>query len=208
MIPNVNVWSVDSEHIYLNWKVQDRDSVRSYNLYGCDTSGGSYALIEAGIPNIVNPMTPGSVLVKVSREALEIDEDAPYFFKITSIGMSGSESALVDSEFVSVDALDDVFRNRWTDDNSPVYTSRTLSLTHTVVNSSFNVVQLLGRQANYMKITTNHDITVRINSPSNDPILVTASNPFIPDRHAISASVLYFSTVSNNATVQVFLSGN
>jgi hypothetical protein len=208
MIPNVNVWSVDSEHIYLNWKVQDRDTIKAYNLYGCDTSGGSYTLVQESVPNNANPMSPGSVLAKVSRSDLSITADAPYFFKITSIDMEGSESSIASSDFVAVDALDDVFRNRWTDDNSPVYSSKTVTLAHTTTNQLFNVVQILGRQANYMRITTSKDITIRINSPSNDPILVTKEMPFFPDKHAISASSIYFSTVSENATVQVFVSGN
>lgn len=208
MIPNVNVWSVDSEHIFLNWKVQERDSIKAYNLYGCSTSGGSYTLVEGSVPNVAHPMSPGSVLVKVSRADLSLSADAPYYFKITSIDMEDNESSLASSSFVSVDALDDVFRNRFTDDNSPVYSSKTLSLTHTVTNQLFNVVQILGRQANYLRITTNHDITVRINSPNNDPILVTSTTPFLPDKQSITAATLYFSTVSNNATVQVFVSGN
>lgn len=207
MIPNINVYSVDSGNIILVWKAVDRDTVKTWNLYGCATSGGSYALIES-LPNMAHPMSPGSVMAKVSRTALSIAADAPYFFKITSTNMSDVESSLGSSSFVSVDALDDVFRNRWSDDNSPVYSSKTLSLVHTVTNQLFDVVQILGRQANYLRVLTDKDITIRLNSPSNDPILVTSTTPFIPDRQSIAVSSIYISTVSQNASVQVFVSGN
>lgn len=207
MIPNINVYSVDSENIILVWKSVDRDTVKSWNLYGSATSGGSYTLVEA-LPNMAHPMSPGSVMSKVSRDSLSLASDAPYYFKLTSTNMSGTESSLASSPFVSVDALDDVFRNRYTDDNSPVYSSKTLSLVHTVTNQLFDVVQILGRQANYLRVLTDKDITVRLNSPSNDPILVTSTSPFIPDRQSISVSSIYVSTVSQNASVQVFVSGN
>lgn len=208
MIPNINVYSVDDENIILVWKAVERDTVKSWNLYGSATSGGSYTAVESYIPNLAHPMSPGSVMAKVSRDSLSLAADAPYFFKITSVDMSNAESTLGDSPFVSVDALDDVFRNRWTDDNSPVYSSKTLSLTHTVTNQLFDVIQILGRQANYLRIHTTHDIKVRLNSQSNDEILVTSNTPFMPDRHTIAVSSLYVSTVASNATVQIFVSGN
>jgi len=208
MIPNVNVWSVDSDYIILVWKVKERDTFKSYNLYGCTTSGGSYSLVEGSIPNVANPMSPGSVLVKISRSALSLAADAPYFFKITSVDMSDSESDIDDSEFISVDALDDVFRNRWADDNSPVYKSATLSLAHSATNVEYDIVQLLGRQANCLRIETTKNVSVRINSTNNDAILITDAHPFLPDRGAILASKLFFTTVSENATVNVFVSGN
>jgi hypothetical protein len=208
MIPNINVWSVDSDYIILVWKVQDRDTIKSYNLYGCATSGGVYTLVEGSVPNVAHPMSPNSVMVKISRSSISLAADAPYFFKITSVDMSGVESNIASSEFISVDALDDVFRNRWTDDNSPVYKSVTIALTHATTNYEYDVVQLLGRQANYLRIETSHSVSLRINSTSNDSVLVSDKHPFIPDRGAISVSKLFFSTVGGNATINVFISGN
>jgi hypothetical protein len=208
MIPNINVWSVDSDYIILVWKVQDRDTIKSYNLYGCATSAGVYTLVEGSVPNVAHPMSPNSVMVKISRASISLAPDAPYFFKITSVDIGGVESNIASSEFISVDALDDVFRNRWTDDNSPVYKSATIALTHTTANYEYDVVQLLGRQANYLRIETSQEVSLRINSTSNDPILVSDKHPFIPDRGAISASKLFFSTVGGNATINLFISGN
>jgi hypothetical protein len=208
MIPNINVYSVDSKNIILVWKSQDKDTVKSWNLYGCATATGSYALVEGYIPNMAHPMSPGSCMAKVSRQALSLGSDAPYFFKLTSVDMSGTESNIASSAYVSVDALDDVFRNRFTDDNSPVYSSKSVSLNHTVTNQLFDVVQILGRQANYIRVLTSHDVSIKLNSQSNDSILVSSNSPFIPDRQSIAVSSIYLSTVNGNATVQIFVSGN
>lgn len=208
MIPNINVWSVDSDYIILVWKVQERDTIKSYNLYGSATSAGVYTLVEGSIPNVAHPLSPNSVLVKISRASISLAADAPYFFKITSVSMNNTESNLAASVFVAVDALDDVFRNRWTDDNSPVYKSAALSLTHTTTNFEYDVVKLLGRQANYLRIETSHDVSLRINSTSNDAVIVSSTHPFLPDRGAISASKLFFSTIDGNATINLFISGN
>jgi len=201
-LPEINVWSVDSSNIILSWKSQFKSSYKSFNLYGCSTYNGVYTLVQSYIPNVASSMAPGSVLVTVSRSALGIASSQPYFFKITSINFSNSESSISASPFVAVDAADDVFRNRVSDNNNPVYKFFTVSSTGTP--TFIDVQRQLGRLANYLKVITTGNITVQINSPQNDSITVTSTAPLEILKSTLTIESLY---ITGSATVTVLVTG-
>lgn len=206
-IPRINVWSVDSENIYLNWRVQDFSDIMSWNLYGDPTTTVTTKRIGE-IPNIVTNknVAAGVVLQKVSRVDFSIDPSQPFFFKITSVDPSGIESNLVDSLFVSVDSLDDVFKERTTDDDNPVYKNIIKSFGVTT-DELVNVNQLLGRDANYMEVTTSADFTLKINSAFNDGILVTAANGLLLRRNVLRINRVFATIGSGTADVNFLVTG-
>lgn len=201
-LPNINVYSVDAERIILNWKAKDYDTVVSYNLYACDTYDGTYTLVMGNVPNHADPFTPGSVMVNLSREQLSIGPDEPYFFKITSIAPNGDESDVEDSDFVSVDALDDIYKERLTDNYNPVYKS--IQVTISEEDQFVDVERILGRKANFAIITPTADITVKFNSAKNDEVSIYQDIATQFDRQALVISSIY---LNGTGDVEIFVSG-
>lgn len=198
MLPEINVYAVNSKEILLNWFVVD--DYATFNLYGCATFGGSYTLIEENIPNVSHAITPQAVLTKVLRSTLGIESDAPYYFKITGVDVAGNESDINDSLATSVDALDTINNNRMTDDNAPVYKSIIFSVTGT--DQLVDVTRQLGRHANYCKIVlSGGSATVKFNSKENDAVPLPVELP----QHALVIDKMYF---SGSASVQIFVTGN
>lgn len=212
-LPEINVFSVDQENIYLNWKVKDADVVQSYNLYGCATYAGVYTLIQAKVPNTAHPISPSNVLAKVVRATAAIAVDQPYFFKITSINGAGVESNIATSKFISVDSLDDIFKQRVSDDNNPVYKNITLSIPGGTVKQFVDIERILGRDANFVQIRTSLALGVRWNSGFNDPVTIAASSASAPyyqlDKQALLIKSAYIDNPAGGAaTVEILVSGN
>lgn len=218
MIPNINIWSVDPTNIFLNWQIVTPDVIQSYNLYGSPAYNGTYTLLQTMIPNgppartsFAYSMAPGSVLVKIVRSLYTIAVDQPYFFKITSI-INGVESAVSDSNFVSVDPLD-VYKERRADDFNPVYKNIAVLVLNGTTEQFVDIERILDRQANFVQIRSDQPIVVRWNSSWNDPIDIPATSAAIPyvqfDRRAITIKSAYIDNTSgSDATVSIFVSGN
>jgi len=208
-LPQINVWSVDQNSIFLNWPVQDISTVNKYNLYGSASTAGPFTLRIANIPNIVTNRTvaAGAVLVEVSRTDFSIDPSQPFYFKITSIDPSDVESSLGLSPFVSVDSLDDIFKQRLTDDDNPVYKNIMDTVDTGDVDKEIDINQLLGRDANYIEIKTDNDFSVKLNSKFNDPISVSSATGFLLRRQTLRINTIFVSGGGANAAAEIFVSG-
>jgi len=125
------------------------------------------------------------------------------FFKITSVDPSGVESSVGSSPFVSVDSLDDVFKERLTDDDNPVYKNIPKTISG-ATDTEINISQLLGRDANYMEVTTDAEFTLRLNSKFNDPVTVTAAKGLLIRRNVLRINKVF---VSGTATFNLFVTG-
>jgi hypothetical protein len=207
-IPEINVWDVTSQNIGLTWSMSNRSDTQYYNLYGCATYNGVYALVQSNIPNVADPRTPGSVYVNVVRSAAGIATDQPYYFKITAVDFSGSESAVAASNFVSVDPHD-VYRAREQDDRNPVYKSLTLAVPTGMTNMFVDVKRILGREADYIKITTDQNISVKFNSSTNDAVPVDSTSPFIILQWTLVVTSIYVTNSSGStANITILVTGN
>jgi len=218
MLPNINVWHVDPTNIFLNWKIVTPDVVQAYNLYGAPAYDGVYTLLQPSIPNgppakgsFAANMAPGSILAKIVRANYGIALDQPYFFKITSL-INGVESAIADSNYVSVDPLD-VYKNRMSDDFNPVYKNIAVIVLNGTTEQFVDIERILDRQANFVQIRSDQPIVIRWNSAWNDPIKIAASTASLPyvqfDRRAITIKSAYIDNTSgSDAHVQIFVSGN
>lgn len=202
-LPRINVWSCDVNNIYLIWQATQKSTIAYWNLYGCSTYGGVYTKMIGNISNDEAPLTPGSVLTQVNRTKFSIATTQPWFFKITSVTTGGVESTLSASTAYAVDALDAVYRERWTDDDSPVYKNIVVSTSGT--NFLVDVHDQLGRDANFIQVSTTATVTMAINSQYNDTVTITSAAPFLLPRHALRVDSLYF---NGSATVTIFVSGN
>lgn len=209
-IPEISVYTVDSSNIILNWTVDKSGTVRTWNLYQSATYNGTYTLVQSNIPNCVTNknIAGGAVFVQISRAALGIATDAAVFFKITSVDATGAESALSSSNFKSVDALEDIYRERMCDDVNPVYKSVAVTIIAGNANIFVDLQRILGREANYTRITTDNDVLVRFNSSSNDTVLVRSTAPLILDKNDLAVKSAYLSYVTATANVTIFVSGD
>ena len=209
-LPEINVYQVDSESIMLNWKVQDVDTVKTWNLYSSSTYNGVYTLLQSKIPNMVirKDIAPGAVFVILKRAALGITASAPIYFKITSVSPANVESSVASSNFVAVDALDDVNRNRMADNTNPVYKNITMTVASGELNKFVDVVRILGREANYVKVTSDVSVSVKFNSANNDAVTVNPTPPFELPKGDLGVSAIYLSFVAATANVNIFVSGN
>jgi hypothetical protein len=216
MLPEINVFNVNSQEIMLNWFVQDNDFVK-FNLYGSPSFDGEYSIVEYNIPNKSHPFTPGNVLAKVSRTSISLTgssgASAPYFFKITGIYSNGDETDVEESLAVSVDSLDDVINNRLTDNNSPVYKNFTLTL-GSLEEKSLDISRLLGRNANYIRISpTGADVSIRFNSIANDATTVKGGSTFELPKQSLLISKLFITVGAipspfTSMTIEIFVTGN
>lgn len=202
-LPTINAWSVDVTNIFLNWQYVNKSTTQYYNLYGSSTWNGSYTKMIGNISNYPSKdLAAGSVLVQVPRAEFSIATSQPWFFKVTSVS-NGVESSLSASPFLAVDALDTVYRERWTDDDSPVY--KNLVIVVSGSNFPVSIKEQLGRDANYMTVSTTATVTMAINSQYNDLITITTTTPFTIPRHDLRIDSLWF---NGSATVTIFVSGN
>ena len=194
----------------MNWPVDKTGSVYSWNLYGSSTYGGAYTLVQSRIANCVTKkdIGPGAVMAVIPRTALSLAADAPYYFKITSVAKNGTESLIASSKFVAVDALDDIVRNRQTDNNNPVYRSIVQAIAAGNTNIFVDIQRILGREANYVRVTTDNDVTIKFNSSANDALVVRSTAPLILEKGDLAVRSAYLSFVSANANVTIFVSGN
>jgi len=209
-IPEISVYQVDSTNIILNWAVDKTGSVYSWNLYGSGTYNGTYTIRQTKIPNVVTKkdICPGNVFAVIPRASLGIASDAPMYFKITSVAKNGTESTLANSKFVAVDALDDVIRNRMSDNINPVYKSVTVAIVSGNTNIFVDLQRILGREASYTRITTDNDVFVKFNSSANDNVLVRSSTPLILEKGDLAVKSAYLTFISANANVTIFVSGD
>jgi hypothetical protein len=216
MLPEINVFNVNSQEIMLNWFVQDNNFVK-FNLYGCSTFDGEYSIVEYNIPNKSHPFTPGNVLAKVSRTSISLlgssGSSAPYFFKITGIDYEGIETDSEDSLATSVDSLDDVVNNRLTDNNSPVYKNFILTL-GSLEEKELDISRLLGRNANYLRVSAlGADASIRFNSVANDSTTIKSNTTFELPKQSLLISKIFItagsiSSPATSMTVEIFVTGN
>lgn len=208
-LPEINIWDMTSTNIVLTWPAVNRSDTLYYKLYGCATYSGAYTLVQDKISNIADARSPGSVMVILTRAALSIASDQPYFFKITSVNFSAVESSIGSSNFVSVDASG-VYRARVQDDRNPVYKNFNLSIPNGTTAQLVDVKRVLGREANFVEITTDNAIKVQFNSNTNDLRAVTATVPFESASNGtlVVTSIYVSNTSGSTATVQIFVSGN
>lgn len=210
MSTQISVYQVDSASIYLMWPVDNTGTVSTWNLYGSSTYNGTYTLIETNIPNYANSVVaPGSVFVSLTRAALSIADDQPFFFAITSVSPQGAESSLDTTQFKAVDALESVIRERMMDNINPVYKNVTVSVASGANGQFVDLERILGREASYLRISTDQDVLVALNSSTNDQILVRSStSPFILAKSDLGVKSAYLTFVSNTASVTFFVSGD
>lgn len=211
-LPEIRIWSMDKNTIYLNWKCEIPNGFQSFNLYGCPNYDGVYTLFQEKIANISHPLSPGCVMAKVVKADYGIASDQPYFFKITSIDANNVESNIANSNFISVDPLD-VYKHRLSDDFNPVYKNIALTVLNGTTLQFVDIERLLDRQANFVQIRTDQDIKIRWNSSFNDPINISASTTSEPfqqfDRRAITIKSAYIDNTSgSDALVELFVAGN
>ena len=210
-LPDINIYSIDSQNIGLTWFVDLTGNIVSYKLYGSTTYNGVYSALTGynPIPNNVDARTPGNVFVLVKRSDIGIDATDPYFFKMTSIDPTGAESSLSSSNFTSVDALGDFYRNRLSDNKNVVYKNIPVSVGASAVNVAVPVSRILGREADSLIITTDQTVTVKFNDENNDAITVTSTTPFESlFRGMIVVDNIYLSGGGTLANVKIFCSGN
>ena len=210
-IPKINIYSVDRENIFLNWKVTTPDVIQSFNLYSSAAYGGPYTKIMTGVANYHNDITPGSVLVKIVRSQYSIGADQPFFFKITSVNAAGTESDITLSNFVSVDPFD-VYKERMDDAFNPVYKNIKLTVLAGATEEFVDIERILDRDVNFVQIRTDQPIKIRWNSQYNDPISIAASSAAAPftqfDKQSILIKSAYIDNPGADAHVEIFVSGN
>lgn len=206
-LPEINVWDMTADEIALSWRAANRSDTKSYKLYGSATYNGTYNLIQEAIPNRAHALTPGSVLVRLKRSDLGIAADAPFYFKISSVDFSDVESS--QGNLASVDAFA-IYRARVQDDRNPVYKNFVLSIPTGTTNQLVDVKRVLGREADFIQITSDVEIQVRFNSSANDVRKVTSAVPFTSASNGtIVVTSVYVSNASGStANVQIFVSGN
>lgn len=209
-IPALYDYEVTPDQILLTWVADYKSTNIKYNLYGSSTFDGTYTAIAGyqNMPNREDFRTPGSNLAIINRSTLGIGPKDPYFFKITAIDPSGVESFVVDSEFLAVDALDDFYRNRRSDDRNPVYKNIVVGVGGGDVDKEIPVAQILGREANYIKLTSTADCYVAFNDARNDKLLLKANVVYELWKDAIVVTSAYFTFITSTASVEVFVSGN
>jgi hypothetical protein len=201
-LPKINLWSDDSTQIRLVWNSNPAtDGIYAFNLYGCATYNGTYTLLQSHIPNSPNKLTPGSVLVSILRSSIPINTDQPYYFTITSLTSTGTESA--QGPFIAVDALADVFKERINDAYNPVYKDIIIPMCGGIMCT--NIEQLLGRPANYVEVYSATATFITFNSSTNDQIPIAAGVRRKFDRQTITVSSICVGPGSGN--VEVFVSG-
>jgi hypothetical protein len=216
MLPEINVFNVNSQEIMLNWFAQDNDFIK-FNLYGSSSFDGEYSIVEYNIPNKAHPFTPGNVLAKVSRTSISLTgssgASAPYFFKITGIDSNGDETDIEESLAVSVDSLDDVINNRLTDNNSPVYKNFILTLGSSE-EADLDISRLLGRNANYLRVSPiGADVSLKFNSIANDATTIKSGSVFELPKQSLLISKIFITSgaiasPATSMTVEIFVTGN
>ena len=209
-LPALYVYDVTSTQFLLAWSADDPSDNVKFSLYGAATFNGTYTAVPGfqKMGNHADHRTPGSNLAIVNRSTLGIGPKDPYCFKLTSINAAGTETFVVDSPFINVDALDDFFRNRRDDNRNAVYKNITVGVGSGDTSKLIPIAQILGREANYIRMLSTADCLVAFNDALNDNITLKANTLYEFWKDSIVVQNAYFSFVSATASVEVFISGN
>jgi hypothetical protein len=211
-LPKISTYHVNTKEIALSWHASPKSSIKKWNLYGSpsapinmadphkgvDISG--FTVIVDGIANVDTPLTPGSVFIKLDRVAdLEIGEEDPYYFILTSIDASGNESVISKEGLHAVPLADDYFVDEAGDPVNVVYKSFEFTLNQTTNWDSdryLDVVALLGRPAKLMQIKQGEEnsFQIRLNSFNNDSLTIELDdvNPLDLDRGEMKITKIWF----------------
>ena len=201
-LPQINLWSVDTTNIFLNWSATNRSTIVTYNLYGSATVNGSYTLKQGYITNSPASLTPGSVLVTVSRASLSIGATDGYFFKITSVDTSNAESSLSASPLYAVEPLVSGGSTNLLVDvhNVTLYPSNEV----TVTGTSTKFLSVNGKRR-YLMIINKGTVTVYVKPDvahsGTEGIAIPAGGSWEPPFVPINA--FFFKAASGSQTVEI-----
>ncbi len=226
-LPNINTFSVDEQNIELFWRASPASNIRKWNLYGAPSVlvdfippnkgvvlPGLFTKLIEGITNHENPITPGSVYIKISRSLMGVAPYDPYYFLITSVDINGVESALEVSNLHSVPWADDYYVDEAGQPVNVVYKNFEFDLwplSGWDPDRFLDINSLLGRSAKEVKVdSVGANIWIKINSMGSDPISIRESlqHDFYLIRGELLVERIYFhNPTTNDATVRVFVAG-
>jgi len=233
-LPTINTYNVDKDTIGLYWKASPKSDIGKWNVYGTPEvtidfippnkgvvlNGGinpanAFVLLNkgTGVANRDTALTPGSVYVEFTRADLGIGPEAPFYFAITSIDKSGSESALEITNIHAVPASDGYFVDEAGQPMNVVYKSFEFDLWPLAswdLERGLDIVSLLGRPAKQIKIDAVGDnFWIRFNSFTSDPISIRhSSQGFQLLRGELQISRFWIhNPTTNDVTVRIFVAG-
>lgn len=219
-IPKICTYHVNTEEIALTWKASPKSSIKKWNLYGAssvpvnmadphkgiDITG--FSLVASGVANVDCPLTPGSVFVRLNRvDDLSIGEEDPYYFILTSIDATGSESVISKTDLHAVPLADDYYVDEAGEAVNVVYKSFEFSMPQTSDWDSdryLDIIALLGRPAKLLQIKQGGEASfqIRLNSYRNDTLTVNLgdTNPLDLDRGEMKITKIWFHKSSSGST--------
>jgi hypothetical protein len=219
-LPKINTYHVNEKEIALTWKASPKSSIKKWNLYGAtsipinmdaphkgvDISG--FTLVAGGLANVDCSLTPGSVFVVLNRiNDLNIGEEDPYYFILTSVDAQGNESILSKYDLHAVPLADDYFVDEAGEPANVVYKSFEFTLTQFSewdIDRNLDIIALLGRPGKLMQVKQGDDSSfeIRLNSFKNDTITINLKDtvPLNLDRGEMKITKIWFRKPTSGST--------
>jgi len=221
-LPTINTYHVDHNGFGIYWKASPASVIKKWNLYGATevtidftlpakgiSLPGSFTLIQEGIPNYPNSLTPGSVFVQLNRSDLSLDEEDPYFVLITGLDANGLETPMEVSNVHNLNFLDQTFVDEAGWPVNVIYGQFEFDLPQVDwdVDRYLDIISLIGRPAKEIKIHTDKDILVKFNNYKAYQMTITSTDPFDLKRGELQVNTVYLKNAGTLAKVKVFVAG-
>ena len=235
--PVINTYYVNEKNISIYWEATPKPpTVQKWNLYGAsaltvdftgDNKGvvlpGGFTVIKKNIPNSASSLTPGSILVQLTREELGIGDEDTYYFLLTSVNELGEEGPLELANLHAVPLSDTYFVDEAGQPFNVTYRSFEVTIPATSnwdPERKLDIVNILGRPAKQIRLESYPNgeenykgyALVKLNSINNDYVSVRHDEPNPNYFELLRGGLLIYSIFLHNpgtapANLKIFFAG-